>query len=931
VAKIKAYKLVNVGAIESSPFKTVRASVAPVKAINGIGTTLTGMGQVFTDLTSIAKATLSAYNNIEQDKRRQIRRQRDAAAERRQEKATSKLKKSGKKKGKKALKKLGIFDIIMKKFKDAVLQIFAPVLGPLAGWFGMIVGVMAAKGVFDILTDEEKRKQFIETFEKAKCVFGKIFGFVKDRINNIWQGWKKLTGEEGNFLDRLTGLGELLAGIGGLLLAFNPIGMFGLIIDALFDGEDTKKKKKTDADADGKKKTQPDADVDSTKTKAGLDPDLDGLDIDPKTGKPRVAVPDPPPTKRGGILGFFQDRLDDAAKLKDKLLKQATDKFGLVGDWAKKQYASLSEGARKQWENMVGLSKKLTEKSKAIASGIGNKVGDAKKFIDEGVSSITSKAKQVVMDTILTPLGKLMEPIINKLKGMADKVLGPLFETPIGKKILEALKAKGINGAGDFAGIAKRVGGKALPIIGGLVNMMFAYDRFANEDPFGGLLEALSAGFDLSTLFGFVPGAGISMGIDAYMFARDLVPGVQQFEEELLKKIPGATALGENMKALGKKLPNLGQIIGMLGGKPPENLDEKAAGGKVSLYAGHADMLPSDPSGAFGTAGGRIVGGKYSSGLTPAEGGTGRNMIPAAESGGYLSNEAYLNDKIAQKAAQKSGGIAIYRKPIRTRSGSDPRGNWKRGKADAARGMTSIEIHMDAPSPMGMSGMIATSPGIGARMAKNSILREVTNAYGKHRVQKGLGFVGSNYKQGLLEIAALNTKELKNSASFIESQSTKLANAVKKGAPGYDSTVTSVDEGDLGPGDTDTGGGGSLSADESAVSSASTPSPAMKNPVDAFTDLAKTLFGDKLGDDFSLAEEKKADESSLKSGLDPKELFGKSGSLMSFSQAMGFSQEDLGAEFIPVVINSPVAIPYSVPINTPMELTFGSVSSLLGK
>tara|TARA_R100000005_G_scaffold61535_1_gene31639 strand:+ start:1787 stop:4573 length:2787 start_codon:yes stop_codon:yes gene_type:complete len=928
VAKIKAYKLVNVGAIESSPFKTVRASVAPVKAINGIGTTLTGMGRVFNDLTSIAKGTLKAYDNIEQDKRRQIRRQRDAAAERRQEKATSKLKKSGKSKGKKALKRLGIFDIIMKKFKDAVLQIFAPVLGPLSGWFGMIVGVVAAKGVFDIFTDEEKKKKFVETFEKAKCVFGKIFGFVKDRIDNIWQGWKKLTGEEGNFIDRLTGLGELLAGIGGLLLAFNPIGMFGLIIDALFDGEDKTPKKKTDADADGKKKTQPDAD--GTKTKPGLDPDLDGLDIDPKTGKPKAAIPDPPP-KRGGIFGFVQDKLDEAAKLKDRLMKSATDKFGLVGDWAKKQYASLSEGVRKQWENIVNVSKRLTEKSKAIASGIGNKVGDAKKFIAEGVESISSKAKQVVMDKILTPLGKLMEPIITKLKGMADKILGPLFETPIGKKILEALKKKGINGAGDFAGIAKRVGGKALPIIGGLVNMMFAYDRFANEDPYGGILEALSAGFDLSTLFGFVPGAGISMGIDAYMFARDLVPGVQQFEEELLKKIPGATALGEEMKKLGKKLPNLGQIIGMLGGKPPENLDEKASGGKVSLYAGHADMLPSDPSGAFGTAGGKIVNGNQSSGLRPSEGGTGRNMIPAAESGGYLSNEAYLNDKIAQKAAQKSGGIAIYRKPIRTRSGSDPQGNWKRGKADAARGMTSIEIHMDAPSPMGMAGMIATSPAIGARMAKNSILREVTNAYGKHRVQKGFGFVGSNYKQGLLEIAALNTKELKNSASFIESQSSKLANAIKKGAGGYDSSVTSVDEGDLGPGNTGADyGGGSLSADESAVSSASTPSPAMMNPVDAFTDFAKRLFGDKLGDDFSLAE-KKADDSALKSGVDPKELFGKAGNLMSFSEAMKFDTEALGEEFIPVVINSPVAIPYSVPINTPMELTFGSVSSLLGK
>lgn len=938
MAKIKAYKLVNVGAIEASSFSTVRASVAPVKAINSIGTTLTGMSKVFTDLTSIAKGTLKAYDNIEQDKRRQIRRQRDKAAESRQEKATSKLKKTGKNKGKKKLKDLGIFDIIMKKLKDAALQIFAPILGPLTGWFGMITAVMAAKGAYDIFTDEEKREKFLETFNKAKDIVVKVFGFVKDRLDNIGDGWKKLTNNQDGFANRVSGLGEIILGISGLLLAFNPIGLFGVILDALFSGEKKNKKPKNQTpDPDGKPKTQPDG----TKTKPGLDPDLDGLDIDPKTGKPKAPIPDVPPTaKKGGIFGFVQDKIDAAARLKDRLMKSATDKFGLVGDWAKKQYASLSETARKQWENMANLSKKLTEKSKAIATGIGNKVGDAKKFIDEGVSSIAGKAKQVVMEKILQPLGKLMEPIITKLKGMANKILGPLFETPIGKKILEALKKKGISGAGDFAGIAKRVGGRALPIIGGLVNMMFAYDRFANEDPFGGLLEAMSAGFDLA---GLVPGGQfgppISMGIDAYMFARDLVPGVQSFEEEMLKKIPGATALGETMKAFGKKLPNLGEIIGLLGGKAPDDLPEKkvpekAAGGKVSLYAGHADMLPSDSSGAFGTAGGRIVGGKYSSGLTPAEGGVGKNMIPAAHSGGYLSNEAYLNDAIAKKAAQKSGGQAIYRKPIRTRSGSDPKGNWKRGKADAARGMTSIEIHMDAPSPMGSSGMIAANPSIGARMAKNSILREVTTAYGKHRVQKGFGFVGSNYKQGLLEIAALNTPQLKNSASFIESQSSKLANAIKKGAGGYSSSVSSVEAGDMtGPGvepSSTSPGGSTVSADESVVTE-SAPAPALLNPIEALTSLTKKLLGDKLPDDFSL-EDKKGDASALNTSINPEEVFGKAKSLMSFSEAMKFDLDLVdGGDYIPVVINSPVAVPFSVPINTPIDLTFGSTSSLLGK
>ena len=90
------------------------------------------------------------------------------------------------------------------------------------------------------------------------------------------------------------------------------------------------------------------------------------------------------------------------------------------------------------------------------------------------------------------------------------------------ENILQVLKKKGVNGLGDAAGILKKAGSKALPIIGGLFNLLFAYDRLAGGDTFGALLELLSAGLDISGLFGFAPGPGISMGIDAYMFAEIL-------------------------------------------------------------------------------------------------------------------------------------------------------------------------------------------------------------------------------------------------------------------------------------------------------------------------------------------------------------------------------------------------------------------------
>ena len=55
---------------------------------------------------------------------------------------------------------------------------------------------------------------------------------------------------------------------------------------------------------------------------------------------------------------------------------------------------------------------------------------------------------------------------------------------------------------------------------------MFAYDRLANGDMFGALLETLSAGFDLIHSLSLVVSLErhFSVGIDAYMFARDFVP-----------------------------------------------------------------------------------------------------------------------------------------------------------------------------------------------------------------------------------------------------------------------------------------------------------------------------------------------------------------------------------------------------------------------
>ena len=958
MAKIKAYKLVNVGALEASPFSTVRAAAAPIQAINSFGKTFTTIGNVFTDMHSIAKGTLAAYANIEQDQRRALRRQRDAEAEAKQERAARKNKSTRKKITKKKKKKLGIGDLFMKKLGEGLTRIVAPIFAPLTGWFGMIIGVLAARGVFDLLTDEEKRKKFVETFEKAKCVFGKIFNFIKDRVMNVWDGWQKLTGDDKSFIERLTGLGEILVGISGLLLAFNPLGILGFLFDTLAgignDPDAKKKKKADDPDSSKKKGTGADVDADGKPKQPTPDVDLDGPDGKPKGSTPSGAQP---PKQKNFFQRFLDDKLAQADALRKKLMSEAASKFGLVDEWARKQYAGLSEAVRKQWENLTKLGSRIQKRATAIGSAIGNKVGDTAKYLKDGIGAMAAKAKAAVLEKILNPLGELLKPVTTRLKSMADKVLEPIFNSPLGKKVLEALKKKGVSGPSDFMGIAKRVGGKALPIVGGLVNLLFAYDRLANKDPVGALFEFLSAGFDI---MGLIPGGQfgppISMGIDAYMFARDLIPGIQEFEDGIIKKIPGADWVMNKIKAI--PFPPLGDIIKAVTGgsiKLPgdDDLEEKASGGRLSarqrarrggrhtrvtpaaapaaapegdkkgvvaLYAGHADMAEG-AKGGRGTAGGRIVNGNQSSGLDGSPGG----WVPAARDAGYQSNEAYFNDMIARKAAAKSGGIALYRKPIRTVSGGDKDSNWSRIDRDNADNITTIEIHQDAPPNMGRPGTMGIGPSMSDRGKTNSILAAVNSAYGIHTAQRSLGSVNPNDKSTLLEIDALKMEYLRNPGSFIERESTKLANAIKAGAAGYSRTVGPGAGAGDDPGVTGDMSSVSTDSGDTSTSTATPPKPPIVDPRETFANMVGSLLGDK-----NPLIDKPESEATL-NNLAP--VFdGQSESFFKMSQDVSFNKEFFeGTDVVPFIIDRAVPVSYAVPINTDTKFVYSIASSLLDK
>lgn len=900
MAKIQAYKFVNPG-ISNTASPKARAAAKHTLAVNRIGSTVEGIANVVTDLVSINKATLSFQKRVERTKKINLRRERDAAAEAKQEKASLKLKSQQERRAKKDKKKLKLDKPKDNPFLEWAEKTFAP----LRDFFIAIVGISIIKKYNDIRNDPEQQKEWEDFWYKTKFVFGKIWDWATGSFKSVMEGWEKLFGsdDEKSFFDRIEGLGDIVKGIAGFaVLGFflNPMGLVNLVltgIDFMLDGGGDDP---LDPDVDGGRKPTP-TKTDAQLKKMGLnDAQIKeykrlreaGENAEDALKAARKFKPRPNILQRAGnaFTGAVQSTFG-------KLRQAAESTWGLTSDWAKNQYASLSEAARKQWEKFTNLSKKLKKQAKNIASKVGNAVSSAKDYVGKGINSVGDKLKNFAMEKILAPIQSLVEPLLKKVKGIASKMIAPLFNNPLGKNILEALKKKGINGAGDFMGIAKRVGGKALPIVGGLVNLLFAYERFAGGDPFGGLLESLSAGFDLA---GLIPGGQfgppISMGIDAYMFARDLIPGVQEFEESMINKIPGAKAVGDFMKRLAEPLPKdiIGTIINALGGGGDET-PEMASGGKVALYAGHADMKTDGSAGkAYGTSGGGISGT--------------RSTAPTQSyAKGYQSNEAFFNDKIAQKAAQKAGDLAIYRKPVRVGPGSDPNSNYSRIDRDNAAGITTIEIHMDAPKPMGMSGTMGINPDMRTRGNNNGFLKAINAAYGIHNAQRGLGSVNRNNLSTLLEVAPLGWNVLKNHNSFIERESSKIANAIKLGSKGKVPQVT----GDINAGDytgDDYSGGG-----DSSMGGPPPPPPPPPDPMSALRNLQTSLL-----DAFGIKQEEKEEEKTPT----PADIFkmAAEGDLKGFSSGIELSKFDFSKEFA-MQNEEANMIPFAVAIQMPVPIT----------
>lgn len=623
MAKIAAYKFINPGSV-SNATPEVKAHRKQLLATNRIGVSLNGISNILGEMEKNSALLMKAQKQQAVNKKRKEQRERDRLAEQRQESANSKLDTQPKEEIE-----------VEPKQKNGFLESLGKFFEPFAKLFADIVGLTVLKGVLDWVKNPENREKLKRFIENMTTVFKAVQWFATGTITNVLEGFSKLTDPNADFWTKVKGFGQLLLGLIGLRYLLNPFKIIEDISRLLeLAGKDRKKRgggggpdtpdrrrRGSRVGRDGRTSRQRARDIRRLRNQKGKlrgkgIPCLPGTEFLPD-GKPKkpmspfqveqaqkqatAALTDTAvdlgdnvasvtPAKKGNAVTRFFDTIGSGvSKGFDALTSAAKSTWGLTSKWAQEAYAGLSEAARKRFEQAVTLGKRLKDKSLAAASAIGNKVGNAKDFVTGGLSKLGDNIKKIAMEKVFAPIAEFFKPLTTKLQQIGSALQDKLFGTPLGKKAGEALKKKGLFPPLDNIGpLAKKLGGKALPIIGGAINMLFAYDRFQGQDPFGGLLEALSAGFDLSGLAGFAAGPGISLGIDAYMFARDLIPGIMEFEEGIINAIPGAKFVGDKMKEIGSKLPPLGQLIPLFGGTPsPEEqiteLPQKSEGGPVNL------------------------------------------------------------------------------------------------------------------------------------------------------------------------------------------------------------------------------------------------------------------------------------------------------------------------------------------------------------
>ena len=612
MAKIATYKFVNPG-MSKSKSPTVQAANLSTLGINRIGATVESMGSTILDLAKVRKALDKEQIKEDKNAKKQARLEKDAAAEDAEE-----VKKIEKGKVKKKPK-------IKDKKKVSWIENF---LGPFGSFLVELGAFALTTELLRYLSDKENVGK-IETFiTKTKFVFDKLAEFAGNITGAISSALDFVFGKETTIEERFEAFGQIvgaITGITGLLLAAQGAMQ---IRDALQTTEDV-----ADAAGDAAKRVKPRTNYPDElqpdpkkgpdgKPYAGTsDPDLNGPrgritagEVGDRFGdaaekqyrkilqeygddaarafenalensggnvsKAQKAfkrlnlspLQPPPPSAGRRFLNWLGGGIEEGKRLGSAAIDMIGKGLKALPNWAGDQWNNLSKAGKTAWNNTVTASEAILTKGKKFATAAADK-------FTAGLDFIGNKAKTYFLEKVVAPLKPIFQPILDKAADAGKALQAGLQKIPGYGKVAEIFKSKGIT---NIATAGKKLGKRAaavLPVIGGLVNLVFAYDRAANGDSIGALIEGTSGILDLA---GAVTGGSTSiasMFLDGYMFARDFIPQLQDGENQLITKL-GLMDFKMQIDKVLDKLPNLGEILNFITGNAVNTQNPTPDGGQ---------------------------------------------------------------------------------------------------------------------------------------------------------------------------------------------------------------------------------------------------------------------------------------------------------------------------------------------------------------
>ena len=673
MAKVVAYKLVSPPAGIKNP--AAIAARSQLFAINRVGNTVSSMADSLNDIAKISNAFKRTETEIEKQQRRRLQRERDNAAEEAQERKGIEQGKTDKEFNKEIKKKpkKGLLGGLLKS-KNGFFGFLGGFMAPIAGLLAKIAGTALFLNLLVYLKDPENTEKVKVFIEKTGFVFNKLFEFASKITGAIMTTVDNLFGKEKTIGDRLKGLGTVIGaitGITGILMAIDAVGdLLNLgrdaedAADAIDSVNDARKALQKGKKAKNILKNVTDEFGEAAGKKAKkilAETGEDGLRIfqnalkntKPEPGnlvqatkaynrqiKKLTAV-----TEVAGDLANKADDVKSASKSASKgknIFQRGFDnlvdtgkKLGTAGleeiNKRGKQLANLIEtgwslASKKAGPSILDALKSLPSKavkaydsvSKASKNALDfgvNKVKGAYNWAADGLASLGAKAKKEILDRLMAKFKPLIDNITKIVSPMVDSVGKVIMKIPGMDKAPKVLKSIGIDGGiGAIPKAGKILGKRAmsfLPLVGSIVNFLFAYDRLSKGDTIGALLEGSSGGLELAGYLGTAGtlGAGAPLGagavaagyfIDGYMFLRDLIPEMQTAEEKFVNKIPGVNKIKPVIdKVVADMLPSFGTIVGAVTGNKGliegmknesyegqgSRLEEKAAGGLVPMRA----------------------------------------------------------------------------------------------------------------------------------------------------------------------------------------------------------------------------------------------------------------------------------------------------------------------------------------------------------